>query len=236
MMKRMPMTIDQVLQIPKIDTSRKKHASNNETDKNRNQDNRFQPSEMHELRQPSTPFWVAIVTLDDTIIINENRQEADYHMVTGPSKNIPRQSSNNSNTTNTVRPSADHLFLENPEPSDPVNQIAQAVEKLARENPEPSIFHPKNTLTFNGKLEKNEKFEYIEDLFRTTLKMQPQLTEEMKINNFHAHLRGLALKTFKFIQRTPTTTLEDILIVFRRKYVKPESSASAKHRFNRLMF
>ena len=49
-------------------------------------------------------------------------------------------------------------------------------------------------------------------------------------------MRGLALKTFKNIQRTPTTTLEDILVVFRRKYVKPESSASAKHRFHRLVF
>ena len=66
--------------------------------------------------------------------------------------------------------------------------------------------------------------------------MQPNLTEDMKINHFHAHLRGLALKTFKNIQRTPNTTLEDILKVFRRKYVKPESSASAKHRFNRLSF
>ena len=66
--------------------------------------------------------------------------------------------------------------------------------------------------------------------------MQPNLTEEMKNNHFHAHLRVLALKTFKNIQRTPTTTVEDILIVFRRKYVKPESSASAKQRFNRLFF
>ena len=66
--------------------------------------------------------------------------------------------------------------------------------------------------------------------------MQPRLTEEMKINHIHAHLRGLALKTFKNIQGTSTTTLEDILVVFRRKYVKPKSSASAKHRHNRLMF
>ena len=66
--------------------------------------------------------------------------------------------------------------------------------------------------------------------------MQPNLTEDMKINHFHAHLRGLALKTFKNIQRTPNKTLEHISKVFRRKYVKPESSASAKHRFNRLFF
>ena len=148
-------------------------------------------------------------------------------MVTGPTKNILRQSSTNSNTTNPVGPHAETLF-EHPQSSDPVSQIALAIEKLAHKNQEPSIFHPKNTLTFNGKLEKNEKFEYFEDLFHTTLKMQPHLTEEMKINHFHAHLRGLALKTFKNIQRTPTTTLEDILVVFRRKYVKPESSASAK--------
>ena len=57
---------------------RRKHASNNEIDKDRNQENRFQSSGMYELRQPSTPFGVANKTLDDTIIINENRQEADY--------------------------------------------------------------------------------------------------------------------------------------------------------------
>ena len=47
-----------------------KHASINEIDKDRDHDNRFQSSEMHELRQPSTPFAVANVTLDDTMVIN----------------------------------------------------------------------------------------------------------------------------------------------------------------------
>ena len=161
---------------------------------------------MNELRQPSTFFGVANETLDDTIVINENRHEADYHTVTGPTKNILRQRSNNSNTINTVGRNAEHLFLKHSEPSHPVSQITAAVEKLARKNPEPSTFHPKNTLTFNGKLEKNEKIEYFEDLFHTTLKMQPHLTDEMKIHHFYAHLRRLALKTFKNIQRTPTTT------------------------------
>ena len=213
---------------------RNKHASNMTIE--RDQDDRFYSSEMSELRQPYTPIGITDETLDETIIINENRQEnADHHMVTGPTKNILRQNSSNSNTTNPVGPHAETLF-EHPQSSDPVSQIALAIEKLAHKNQELSIFHPKNTLTFNGKLEKNEMFEYFEDLFHTTLKMQPRLTEEVKINHFHAHLRGLALKTFKNIQRTPTTTLEDILVVFRRTYVKPESSASAKHRFNKLVF
>ena len=60
----------------------RKHASNNEINRNKNQDNHFQSSEMHELRQPSTTFGIVNATLDDTIIINENGQEADYHRIT----------------------------------------------------------------------------------------------------------------------------------------------------------
>ena len=110
-----------------------------------------------------------------------------------------------------------------------------AIEKLANHNTQPSLSHPKNTFTFNGKLENNEKVECFEDLFHTALRMQPASTEEMIINRFHEHLRGSASKTFKNIQQTLTTMLEDILVVFRRKYVKPESIVSAKHRFHRLM-
>ena len=156
-------------------------------------------------------------------------------MVTGANRQLHRQNSQKLNDT--VGSHADHnVSNSTAKPLDPVNQIALAIEKLANKNSPQSLFHHKNALTFNGKNEKNEKFEYFEDLLHTTLRMQPNLIEEMKINHFHAHLRGLELKTFKNIQRTPNTTLEDILKVFRRKYVKPESSASAKHRFNRLFF
>ena len=48
-----------------------------------------------------------------------------------------------------------------------------------------------NTLIFDGK---NKKFELFEDLFHTMLKMQPEMTEVMKINHFHAHLRKEALQ------------------------------------------
>ena len=198
MTKRMPRTIYLELQIQEMNISGENtHQTMKSIDKN--QDNRFQSSVMYELRQPSNPFGVANETLDDKSTINENRQETEYHLVTGPTKNILRHRSNYSNSTNTVGPNAEHPFLEHPEPPDPVSQIAQAIEKFVRKNAEPSKFHPKNTLTFNGKLERNEKFEYFEDLFHTALKLQPHLTEEMKINHFNAHLRGLALKTFKNI-------------------------------------
>ena len=48
---------------------RRKHASSNDIDKDKNQDIRFQSSEVYELRQPSTTFEVANETLDDTIPI-----------------------------------------------------------------------------------------------------------------------------------------------------------------------
>ena len=46
----------------------------------RDQDDRFYSSEMSELRQLYTPIGITDETLDETIIINENRQEnADHH-------------------------------------------------------------------------------------------------------------------------------------------------------------
>ena len=215
------------------------HASENENSDSENEDNHpIRASNMHELRNPARPFCQNRFELDGTLVSNEDSEEEDYHMVTGANRQLHRQSSQNPQSLNDTTGShaAQNTTTSSATPLDPVNQIALAIEKLANKNESQTFFHPKNTLTFNGKNEKNEKFEYFEDLFHTTLRMQPNLTEDMKINHFHAHLRGLALKTFKNIQRTPTTTLEVILKVFRRKYVKPESSASAKHRFNRLFF
>ena len=68
------------------------------------------------------------------------------------------------------------------------------------------------------------------------LKMQPEMTEAMKSNHFHAHLRKEAVQTIRKISATNKKTLDDVLIVFRRKYVKPESQATAKHKWHKLTF
>ena len=68
------------------------------------------------------------------------------------------------------------------------------------------------------------------------IKMQPEMTEQMKINHFHSLLRKNALQTFRNISSTNRQTLEDVLVIFRRKYVKPESQATAKHKWHRLVF
>ena len=81
-----------------------------------------------------------------------------------------------------------------------------------------------------------EKFELFEDLFHTMIKMQSDMTEAMKINHFHSLLRKNALQTFRNINSANRQTLEDILAVFRRKYVKPESQATAKHKWRKLVF
>ena len=49
-------------------------------------------------------------------------------------------------------------------------------------------------------------------------------------------MRGDALQTFKNITSPNRESLGDILTVFRRKYVKPQSMATAKHNFQRLVF
>ena len=88
-------------------------------------------------------------------------------------------------------------------------------------------------LTFDGK---SEKFELFEDLFQTSLKIHNQLTEENKINYYHSLMRGDALQTFKNITNPNRESLGEILAVFHRKYEKPQSMATAKYKFQRLVF
>ena len=90
-----------------------------------------------------------------------------------------------------------------------------------------------NSMIFDGK---SEKFELSEDLFHTMIKMQPKMTEQMKINHFHSLLRKNALQTFRNTNSTNRQTLEDVLVIFRRKYVKPESQATANYKWHRLVF
>ena len=72
--------------------------------------------------------------------------------------------------------------------------------------------------TFDGK---SEKFELFEDLFNTSLKVYPQITEAEKINYFHSLMRGEALQTFRNMTVDTKNNLDDILLVFRRRYVNP---------------
>ena len=68
------------------------------------------------------------------------------------------------------------------------------------------------------------------------IKMQQAMTEQMKINHFHSLLRKGALQTFRNINSINRQTLEHVLVIFRRKYVKPESQATAKYKWHRLTF
>ena len=126
---------------------------------------------------------------------------------------------------------------QNSEANNSINRLADAIAGIATQQRQQAATMLKpvstDTLIFDGK---NEKFELFEDLFHTMLKMQPEMTETMKINHFHAHLRKEALQTFRNISAVNKKTLDDVLIVFRRKYVKPESQATAKHKWHKLTF
>ena len=87
--------------------------------------------------------------------------------------------------------------------------------------------------TFDGK---SEKFELFEDLYQTSVKIHNQLTEEDKIYCFHSLMRGDALLTFKNITSPNRENLGEIQTVFRRKYVKHQSLATAKRKFQQLVF
>ena len=86
---------------------------------------------------------------------------------------------------------------------------------------------------FDGK---SGRLELFDDLFQTSLIIHNQLTEEYRIHYFHSLMRGDALQTFKNTSSLSRGNLGEILTVFRRKYVKPQSMTTAKHKFQRLVF
>ena len=146
--------------------------------------------------------------------------------------NLVRQQSTHNISLDTTLPAP---APEAPEPpQDPFNRLADVLVNL-QNKPQSMTIRPVQTtpMTFDGK---SEKFELFEDLFHTMIKMQPTMTEQMKINHFHSLLRKGALQTFRNINSINRQTLEDVLVIFRRKYVKPESQATAKHKWHRLTF
>ena len=109
-----------------------------------------------------------------------------------------------------------------------MHQFLQDLQNVAQLNPRiPKLPKALSTSmpTFDGK---NEKFELFEDLFQTSLKIHPQLSEEEKINYFHSLMRGEALQTFRNLILNNRNNIEEILTAYRRRYVRPQSVATAR--------
>ena len=146
--------------------------------------------------------------------------------------NLARQQSNHNVSLDTTLSAPEKEVPETPQ--NPLNRLADVLVNL-QNKPQTMTIRPVQTtpMTFDGK---SEKFELFEGLFHTMIKMQPAMTEQMKINHFHSLLRKGALQTFRNINSINRQTLEDVLVIFRRKYVKPESQGTAKHKWHRLIF
>ena len=75
---------------------------------------------------------------------------------------------------------------QNSDANNSINRLADAIAGIATQQRPPAATMLKpvstNTLIFDGKIEKFE----LKDLFHTMLKMQPEMTEAIKINHFHA--------------------------------------------------
>ena len=142
-------------------------------------------------------------------------------------------------STDNTLPMVEHTpQRQNSDSSNPINKLAEAIASIASQQwlqTSSAILKPTTTniLIVDGK---NFKFELFEGLFQTLLKMQPEMSKAMKINHFHSFLPKDALQIFRNINASSKRTLEDVLIVFRRIYVRPQSQAAAKHKWHKLTF
>ena len=168
------------------------------------------------------------------------------NMVTAVQEEIPYSSGISSGKQKKARSTSQPQFhSENTPATIEAHQILLALQQLATNSNSANVNNNSNrisklpkslTTTMPTFDEKSEKFELFEDLFQTSLKIHNQLTEEDKINYFHSLMRGDALQTFKNISSPKRKNLTEILTVFRRKHMKPQSMATAKQKFQQLVF
>ena len=184
---------------------------------------------------------------DHDMVTGDTEQIGNCHDMTGiyeevtyssPSTSSGKQKKNRSTSQAQYR-------SENTPATIGADQILLALQQLANNNNSANFHNNINRIsklpksltttmpTFDGK---TEKFELFEDLFQTSLKIHNQLTEYDRINYFHSLMNGDALQTFKNTDGPTRENLGEILAVFRRKYVKPQSMATAKHKFQKLVF
>ena len=181
------------------------------------------------------------------MVTGETEQNRNCHDMTGvheevmycsPSTSSRKQKKDQSTSQPQIRSENTPATIE-------ADQILLALQQLANNNNSANFHNNINRIskmpksltttmpTFDGK---TEKFELFEDLFQTSLKIHNQLTEDDRINYFHSPMRGDALQTFKNINGPTRENLGEILEVFQRKYVKSQSMATAKHKFQKLVF
>ena len=168
----------------------------------------------------------------------ETRQNP--HLTTEIQEGIPYCStSTSSGKQKKVRSTSQPQFCSEDTPATiEANQLLLALQQLAMNSNSANLNNNINRISkllksrtttmpiFDGK---TERFKLFEDLFPTILKIHNQLTEEDKTNYFHSLMCGDALQTFNNITSLHRVDLGEIVTVFRRKYVKPQSSATAKN-------
>ena len=209
----------------------------------------FFPHHSGQLNSPETETNSHMVNENYPHMVTGGPEEIrpNPHMMTATQEEIPYCSpTTSSGKEKKVRFTSQPQFRsENTPATIEVDQILLALQQLAT-NSNSATFNenisrisklPKSFTTtmptFDGK---SKKFELFEELFQTSLKIHNQLTQEDKINYFHSLMRGDALQTFKNITIPNRENSEEILTVFRRNYVKPQSMATAKQKFQRLVF
>ena len=226
--------------------SRNNNSQNRETSGDRSSDDPYPevgyfPHHAGQLTSPETENHPHVVTG----VTEEVRRNP--HMMTATQQEIPfcYPTTSLGKQKKACSTSQPQFRSENTPATNEADQIPLALQQLATNSNSANFNNnmsrisklPKSLTTtmptFDGE---SEKFELFEDLFQKSLKIHNQLTEEDKINYFHSLMRGDYLQTFKNITSPNRENLGENLTNFRRKYVKPQSMATAKHKFQQLVF
>ena len=156
--------------------------------------------------------------------LNAFHPSQGQHMVTGvsPQTDLPPRSSS--------LPPQNQKY-----PDHIVDKLLESLRNVTQQN----IGLPRLPKAFNNHAHiqrKERQFEHFDDLFITSLKVYPNISEEEQIHYFHSLLRDDALQTYRNMTDTNRASLDDIIATFRRRYVRPQSIATARCKWEQLHF
>ena len=226
-----------------LETSQKAFSSNQGTNED---DSQSDPHPEAGVFRSQTTQNSGPEDLHDMVTGVQKKSLCGHDMVTGVHKEVTYCSVTTSSGKQKKNRSTSQLRFgrDNTPATIEADQILLALKQLANNN-NSAKFHnniniisklPKSfTITMSTFDGKSEKFKLFEDLFQMSLKIHGPLIEDERINYFHSLMRGDTLQTPKNINGPTRENLGENLAVFRRKHVKPQSMATAKHKFQKLV-
>ena len=161
---------------------------------------------------------------------SRNREQSSSDMVTGVNRTHRLHYSTNHDSDEDNDNSPYRASPSSTSETDALlNAIQQIPQKIQKTSTSTKLLQT-HVPNFKGQKEKYNEFEHL--LLNHLRPIANKLTEEEKIHFFQSLLREDAIEFWQTVQVTSTTTLSDVLAIFRKEFAQEDMKEVARYKWN----